>query len=213
MASNLPKPARQHRRGKDRKATEQELLDACERLLLRDGPDGIGLNNVVADAGVGKDLIYRYFGGLPGLITAWVEQRAHWPMTEELIGSDTEAFQAKPLKAKFRIIWHGYVRALRARPVVMRIMASELMHPTDITRILESASDRIGRELEAFVSNIDPDERVDVANLSLVFYTMLNYLCMRAVTSPHCFGMDLENDASWDHIEAVMDDLIERFFA
>ena len=41
-------------RVRNRQATEQLLIDACGRILLSHGPDGIGVNNVVAEAGVGK---------------------------------------------------------------------------------------------------------------------------------------------------------------
>lgn len=205
--ATTPKP----RRSRNREATEQALLDACGRLLLRDGPDGIGVNNVVSEAGVGKDLIYRYFGGLPGLIQAWVESDANWPDTAELVGADPQAFAELALKDKIKQIQHNYLRALRARPVIMRIMASELMHPTAVTAALESASDRIGRELETLIADLGETDKEDVVSLVLVFYTMLNYLCMRAVTSPQCYGMDLTKDESWDRIQHILDEVIERY--
>jgi AcrR family transcriptional regulator len=205
--TTTPKP----RRSRNREATQQALLDACGRLLLRDGPDGIGVNNVVSEAGVGKDLIYRYFGGLPGLIQAWVESDANWPDTAELLGDDPQVFAELTLEDKIKRIQHNYLRALRARPVIMRIMASELMHPTAVTAALESASGRIGSELETIVADLGEADKEAVVSLSLVFYTMLNYLCMRAVTSPQCYGMDLTKDESWDRVQRILDEVIERY--
>ena len=198
-------------RSRDRQATEQLLLDACERLLLSHGPDGIGVNNVVEEAGVGKQLLYRYFDGLPGLVTAWLERGANWPTADELVGGDREAFSALPYKEKVKTIQRNYVKALRKRPVIMRIMASELMHPTQMTAVLERSSDTIGRELNTVMSQMDEATHDDVVDLSLVFYCLLNYLCMRAVTSPDCFGMDLTAQASWDRIDRIIDTLVDRF--
>ncbi len=199
-------------RTRDRQATEQLLLDACERLLLSHGPDGIGVNNVVEEAGVGKQLLYRYFDGLPGLVAAWLERGANWISADELVG-DREQFAALSFPEKTKCIQRNYVRALRKRPVIMRIMASDLMHPTAVTAVLEKSSDNIGRELALIMTDLDDQEREDLVDLSLVFYCMLNYLCMRAVTSPDCFDMDLREEQSWERIDQLIDTLSDRFLA
>jgi AcrR family transcriptional regulator len=206
----MNQPAAKPRRSRNREATEQALLDACGKLLLRDGPDGIGVNNVVAEAGVGKDLIYRYFNGLPGLIKAWAERTEVWPDSAELVG-DADAFSGLPLKQQIQHIFRNYLQALRSRPVLMRILASELMQATEITSIFEDVSDRIGRELEVSVRGLDEAAKEDIVAISMVFYTMLNYTCIRAVTSPRMYGMDLREEDSWERIQNVMDDVIDRF--
>lgn len=206
----MNRPTSRPRRSRNRAATEQALLDACGTLLLRDGADGIGVNNVVAEAGVGKDLIYRYFNGLPGLIKAWAERSETWPNSAELIG-DAATFDALALKQQVQCIFRNYLQALRSRPVLMRILASELMNPTEITSILEDASDHIGRELARSVQGIGEADREDIVSISMVFYTMLNYICIRAVTSPHMYGMDLREEDSWVRVQKVMDDVIDRY--
>ena len=207
----MAKAANKNRRSRDRQATEQLLLDACERLLLTHGPDGIGVNNVVAEAGVGKQLLYRYFDDLPGLVTAWLERGANWPTAEELLGDDREQFDQLDYRDKVKTIQRNYVTALRKRPVIMRIMASELMHPTAVTAVLEKSSDKIGRELALIMAGMKEEQREDLVDLSLVFYCLLNYLCMRAVTSPNCFGMDLRKKDSWERVDHLIDTLVDRF--
>ncbi len=207
----MAKAANKNRRSRDRQATEQLLLDACERLLLTHGPDGIGVNNVVAEAGVGKQLLYRYFDDLPGLVTAWLERGANWPTAEELLGDDREQFDQLDYRDKVKTIQRNYVTALRKRPVIMRIMASELMHPTAVTAVLEKSSDKIGRELALIMAGMEEEQREDLVDLSLVFYCLLNYLCMRAVTSPNCFGMDLRKKDSWERVDHLIDTLVDRF--
>jgi hypothetical protein len=110
-------------------------------------------------------------------------------------------------------IQRNYVKALRDRPVIMRIMASELMHPTAVTAVLERSSDKVGRELALILADVDEVSQEDLVDLSLVFYCLLNYLCMRAVTSPRCFGMDLRKPKSWRRIDALIDTLVDRFLA
>lgn len=198
-------------RSRDRNATEELLLDACEKILLSHGPDGIGVNNVVEEAGVGKQLLYRYFEGLPGLVASWLERRANWPTADDLVGGDRDTFAKLAYKDKVKLIQRNYLEALRQRPVIMRIMASELMHPSEVTAILERSSDQVGRELNQILADLDESSREDLVELSLIFYCMMNYLCMRAVTSPHCFGMDLRQDSSWQRIDQLIDTMVDRF--
>jgi hypothetical protein len=93
----------------------------------------------------------------------------------------------------------------------MRIMASELMHPTEVTAVLEKSSDKIAKELTKAIKGLNDEQQDDLVNLSFVFYCMLNYLCMRAVTNPKCFGMNLKQEKSWNRIDQVVDDLIDRY--
>jgi AcrR family transcriptional regulator len=204
-------PVQRPRRAYNREATQKILLEACEKLLLKDGPEGIGVNRVVAEAGVGKDLIYRYFGGLPGLIKAWLEQGSNWPTMEELTRNDQASFDQLTVEDQVKTICRNYVHALRSRPVIMRILVSEIMQPTDITEILEEAGDRIGRELYKSLQLSGTDISEDVVDVALIFTTMANYLCMRSISSPKAFGMDLGDEAAWTRIEGIMDKLIERY--
>jgi len=200
------------KRPRDRQATKQRLLDACEHILLTHGPEGIGVNNVVAQAGVGKQLLYRYFNDLPGLVAAWLEQSANWPTAEEIVGGDMEAFANLSLRDKFKTIQHNYIKELRKRPVMMRIMASELMHPSDITLVLERASDTIAKDLAFVMEDAQGEQWQLMDDLSFVFYCMLNYLCIRSVTSPRCFGMNLKQQQAWQRIDRLIDRLVDSYF-
>ena len=50
-----------------------------------------------------------------------------------------------------------------------------------------------------------------VVDIALVFTVIVNYLCMRELTSPNAFGMDLTKDASWKRVHRVLDTLIGRY--
>jgi len=65
---------------RDSTKTKERLLEAVDDVLARDGFNGLGINALAREAGVDKVLIYRYFGGLSGLLKAYAEAeigRAH----------------------------------------------------------------------------------------------------------------------------------------
>jgi AcrR family transcriptional regulator len=68
------------------------LLSAVCSLLARKGFKAIGVNSVAREAGVDKVLIYRYFSGLPGLISAYGKEGDFWPLPLELAGGDLHGF-------------------------------------------------------------------------------------------------------------------------
>jgi AcrR family transcriptional regulator len=55
-------------RSKD--ATKVRILDAAKAILARDGFEGLKINSLADEAGVGKPLIYRYFAGMGGVVKA-----------------------------------------------------------------------------------------------------------------------------------------------
>lgn len=59
---------------RDRTQTEQRLLDAVEHIITNNGLDQVGINRVARQAGITKILIYRYFGGLDGLLEAYYKR-------------------------------------------------------------------------------------------------------------------------------------------
>ena len=81
-----------------RSTTEEALLDALETVLQRDGLRQLSVNAVVEAAGVGKPLLYRYFGDLQGLVQAWGKRRGFWAE----VGETGPASRQKPYDQSFR---------------------------------------------------------------------------------------------------------------
>ena len=55
--------------------TKALILEAAASLLIDGGASALKINDLAARAGIGKPLIYRYFGGLDGVFGALVEDR------------------------------------------------------------------------------------------------------------------------------------------
>ena len=103
---------------RDRETTRNKLMDAVERIAVRDGFEACGVNAIAQEAGVDKVLIYRYFGGVDGLLSAVVAERAAWPDAAPLGdgGSPGSALSAALI---------DQVRRIRARPLAQHAVAWE----------------------------------------------------------------------------------------
>ena len=108
-----------------RSATErrrEELLEAADRVVLRDGP-GASMNAIAAEAGITKPILYRHFGDKGGLYRALAARH-----TEALLNSLRAALDA-PADRRERVeaTLDTYLAAIEARPQVYRF----LMHPAE----------------------------------------------------------------------------------
>ena len=56
------------------KETEKRLLEAVSKIIEEESFTQIGINRIAKKAQCDKVLIYRYFGGLDGLLAAWAKQ-------------------------------------------------------------------------------------------------------------------------------------------
>ncbi|MGW1466491.1 TetR family transcriptional regulator [Streptomyces sp. NPDC002308] len=146
---------------RQRTAAEQrrrELLEAADRVVLRDGPRA-SMNAIAAEAGITKPILYRHFGDKGGLYRALAQRH-----TDALLSNLRAALDA-PAERRRRVenTLDTYLAAIEARPQVYRF----LMHPSDDTPAPEQGFDtgrhsvpllrRLGEELGQVIA-----ERVDL---------------------------------------------------
>ncbi|MGC9381631.1 TetR family transcriptional regulator [Streptomyces sp. MH13] len=100
----------------------RELLEAADRVVLRDGPQA-SMNAIAAEAGITKPILYRHFGDKSGLYAALAKRH-----TDALLSSLRAALDA-PAERRERVeaTLDTYLAAIEARPQVYRF----LMHPAE----------------------------------------------------------------------------------
>ena len=199
-APSPAKPDIKPPKGAKRRATQQRIIDAFERILVRDGVGGIGINAIMAEAGIQKTLIYRYFGGLEGLAEAWMEQADLAPSVEDIAGMPLEDFRGLDAPTRLATIHINYARLLRDRPAACRILAEDLRHGSDLPKVLEKARLLLGKSHEELLMS-DP-ELMQPKYLSAIFVLQAaaNYLALRAQASPVYNGIPLDSEEGWGQV-------------
>lgn len=67
---------------RDRFATRAAILDSAADIIATTGLPSLGINALADAAGCDKVLIYRYFGGLDGVLAALGAERTLWPAVQ-----------------------------------------------------------------------------------------------------------------------------------
>ena len=100
-----------------RAARRQELLDAADRIVSRDGP-AASMASIAAEAGITKPVLYRHFGDKGGLYAALADR-----YTERLLDDLRTALQA-PGSRRERVerTIDAYLAAIEREPQVYRFL-------------------------------------------------------------------------------------------
>ncbi|MEL6341150.1 MAG: helix-turn-helix domain-containing protein [Myxococcota bacterium] len=181
----------------DRHASERRLIDAVDRLIARDGIAGVGVNAIARESGVNKSLLYRYFGSLAGLYSAYIEEMDVWPGVEEILGEDIERFRGASDAQILSDVIPRYAQALRRRPRTLELLAAELVTRNELTiefeRIREGRSDEVFQRLgEIGIGN----SAALTATVALLVGAV-NYLVVRARSIRVFAGAQIQEDHFW----------------
>lgn len=188
-----------------RQASERALVDAFEALLQRQGPAGLGVNAVLGSAGVGKRLLYEYFGDLEGLAAAWAGARgdplALLPRRAELSRRLAELDASGTVAAAMA----DYATQLRDHPWATQVLLSELAQPATLGRAMRKIRQELGRGYEDVLMEAGGFATRHSVQLALVLQAAATYLAMRARFAPDYNGLDLASPEGW---QAAMDSLL-----
>ncbi len=195
-------------RARDRAATEARILEGARALLARSGFTGFGVNALAAEAGCDKVLIRRYFGDLDGVLTALGGEIGFW------LGPMRARQASGGYAARMAALFGAYASALRANPVLQRVLGWELVDPSAALRRLDAARSRaIGGWMQAVRGDAVPPAGVDAPAVNAVLLAALHYLTLRERTMGSFAGLDLSTPEARERLEAAFRLLIARAYA
>lgn len=192
-----------------RAASEKAILDAFEGLFKRHGAHGVGVNAVLGSAGVGKRLLYEYFGDLEGLASAWARERidplalgARRDELEKQVGEMTPARRTTAINA-------DYGTQLKNHAWAAQVLLAELQQPNNVTQALRQVRRHMGDDYEGLaLDRIPREDRVAMA-VAFVTHAAAIYLALRAKFAPDYNGLDLGTDEGWDAALSMLDTVAE----
>jgi AcrR family transcriptional regulator len=207
-AAAPPRNTKKEARRKSRVKTELAILTALERLLTKHGFEGLGVNVVAQAAGVSKELIYRYFGGLEGLILAWVEERDYWSM-RGIDAALKELGVRAGAKNMMRQSLIAFLRDLRSKPQIQEIRRWEIHSRSPLAQRIAHRREEAGRR---FISMVPKHTTHDLAAIYGVLQAGLCYLVLRSTVLQSYNGVSLRSGAGWSRFELAIDAILDGVF-
>jgi AcrR family transcriptional regulator len=191
-----------------REETKMRIVAAVGRQLAKAGFRELGVNSIAKEAGVDKVLIYRYFGGLPELLTAYANEGDYWPTSAELIG-DPSNVKAESVGDWLLYILTQVQTAIRDRPITLEILRWELIDHNELTEQFAEIRTKVAIECLTFINQQCPfPAELDILALSAFVLSGIVYIALRTDTNPNYLGMDFSTKEAWDHINTLVASII-----
>lgn len=179
----------------DRKATEERIINALDSLIRESGIKAVGINSVARKASVSKVLIYRYFGGLDGLLEEWAIKNSYW------IEVPDEITQIGSMKDGIELMISGMAEGLVNRPSLRAVLRWLLEEDSEAGKRVMERLERRGVELTRMLKNQDVvPEDWDMEVLVAIFTAGVNYLAMMSDRSDVYNGIPLNTPEGWKRL-------------
>ena len=199
---------------RNRDATEARLIQAVGSVLARDGFAKIGVNTIAREANVDKVLIYRYFDGLSGLLTAWAQSGAFWPPVKELIAASPANLMELPFAERYALFFVHFIDSLRSRPLTIEILAGEITHRNALTEILEAQREQCGEEVSRTLAMAaDYQQHPELIPLTNLLNAVVQNLLIRSRSIRYFGGLDIQSDEGWTLIKESIQAMARKLLA
>jgi len=193
---------------RDRAGTQKRIVDAGERLLLRQGFSGLNIQTLAAEAGCDRKLVYRYFDNVDGVVVRLAE-RALAELVRALDGRPKS--QAESRRAFARDSLQAWLTALRASPLTLRLMAWALAENRPVLARIEAER---GALLQAWMRERRPRLKAapegDPAALNAVLLGAVQQLALAELAGRTVGGVVLD-PSGWSRIDLALDRLLDAF--
>ena len=194
---------------RNKEQTKQKLLNAVAQIILDKGFQGIGINSVAKTAGVDKVLIYRYFGGLNGLLKTYILEEDFASQLDMLLKSDYVIGDKEDLKSTLKELLIGRLRYLQENEDLQEILLWELHEQNEVTkeavRIREEQSVKL---FDGLLENVDVS-RVDIQAVINLMTAGIYYLVLRSRTADEFGGISIQSRFGWMRLERAVSFLID----
>lgn len=190
-------------RSRNRDETRAAILSAAQALLAEEGFSGFGVNALARRSGFDKQLIYRYFGGLDGLVDALGEALAGW-VADHLapaLAQDPGPGYGDLVQA----VMLAYLDALRGDSLMQKLVAWELSDPSPhVRRLAEQRAKAMGELVARLRGDRQPPPGLDAPAMNAILIAAIQHLVLAGATSGRFSGLPLATEEDWTRAKAML---------
>lgn len=193
------------------KRSEVRLIEAVSKIITEEGFSKIGVNKIARTAGCDKVLIYRYFGDLDGLITAWAKKHDFYIQAYDAFIDKVETVSQVNLREITKEILLAQLHFTKESKMHQELLLWELSGGLKFKAIRDLREEN-GHKLQKML-----ELKVDIKDLNISMYITLliasiNYVVLSTLEYSKFNGIDFSNDTSWTIYESTLCDYIDMLF-
>ncbi|GAB3932548.1 TetR/AcrR family transcriptional regulator [Larkinella terrae] len=186
---------------RNRAQTSQRIINALEEVIAEKGIEGIGINRISEKAGVSKVLIYRYFGGLDGLLTHYIKMGRLFPLLSPATLEQLRPVHENDLsKLWYKQLVHTY-RFFRQFPAAFQVLKATVAEESQMAAEASAAYDE---ELTRMVGQLAYVKGADFQAVSAIMTGAMSYLTLLSKNNRTMIGINLSTEEGWHRIEEAV---------
>ena len=192
------------------KETEKRLLDAVSHIIENDGFTKIGVNRIASQAGCDKVLIYRYFGGLDGLLVEWAKRHDYYSFAYSEFIDTIKQSEKEDIRQIVKDVLFRQLHYLKDNVLMQQLLVWELSGHSSFKGILEER-ERIGYKLQEELNkslDICNDNDMSVA----IIISAINYIVLFTRQYPKLNDIDFSKPEAWSRMEAMISKYVDFIF-
>jgi len=188
---------------RDRDNTEEKLIEAVGEMIVEVGFENLGINQVAKRAGFSKNLIYRYFDSLDGLIYAYMKKHDIW------VNIDTEKPDFSDIKGYLKSFFRKQIAEFRGNTALKRLRRWELSTDKDIVVEIRAQREKNGLQFLDTLSSYAKIDKEQVHAITALINAGMTYLAMFEENCRMYNGIDIQSDEGWEQIAQGVDAMID----
>lgn len=189
---------------RDRERTKGRILKAVGKVIEKYGTKKVGVNLIAREADVNKVLIYRYFGGVDGLMEQYVKTGEYTSTSSH----DNIENMEKPAPEDRAKAWTNVLttslKDLRERKATRDLIRWEIGLGK---AVLADVRNDTGAKMVEKLGNLPNYE--DTSALVALMMAGIYHITVSADFRDKMMDVDLQSDAGFKRIEKVIGDIVE----
>lgn len=191
------------------KQTEKNIIEAVSSIILTEGFSKLGINRIAKVAGCDKVLIYRYFGGIEGLISRWAKENDYYSFAIDMFKEKINSSDDMRSVAKEILIQQ--LRFIRESRMMQELILWELSGNSTFDYIRDTR-EKNGHEIQQMIEHKLGMTDSDAKYYITILMAAINYLVLFARTSDMYNGIDFSSEETWPKMETTICNYIDMIF-
>lgn len=191
--------------------SEKRLINAVSNIIEQDGFSKLGVNRIAREAGCDKVLIYRYFNGLDGLLSAWASQNDFYTIAYDTFYEEAKSAQKEDVKKLTKKVLISQLRFLRENRMMQELILWELSGSSKF-RIIQDIREKNGQKLQDVFNQKLGFNNEDISLYITVLVTAIEFIVLYT-RQYHVFnGISFLHTDSWAKLETVINNYVDMLF-